>query len=444
VPRAALAALLILTSCIPYAPRPLDPAANAAAVEGRRLDDPALRVYAEQSLGHPFATWPPATWDLEALTAAALYFNPDVAVARAEHASALAAVTTAQERPNPAVNASLQHKDSDPALSPWVSSFGIDLTIETAGKRAARVAQANESAEAAQARIASVAWSVRSRLRARLLDVFAAELRTPVFTDEERIESDIVAIFAKRLELGEASRPDLSRARIALDQTRLLLLGARRAAAEGHAGVAGAIGIPDAALGAVDVQAFAVTPPGDLAASREAALTARPDVLAALHDFASADAALRLEVARQYPDVHFTPSFGWDQGTLTWLLGAAADVPLFHRHEGPIGEAVAKREEAAARFTAVQVAVLSSLDAAGQGVRFARERLDAAEALVKSQQTQFATVQRQFDAGEIDRLALRSSELEVAAARLARADAWIELQQALGATEDAMQRPLTK
>src|SRR5260221_136210 len=198
VPRAALAALLVLTSCVPYAPRLLDPAANAAAVEGRRLDDPALRAYAEQSLGHPFATWPPPRWDLEALTAAALYFNPDVALARAAHAGALAAVTTAGERPNPTVNASLQHKDSDPALSPWVSSFGIDLTIETGGKRAARVGQARESAEAAQARIASAAWNARSRVRARLLDVYAAQLRAPLFTDEERIQNDIVAIFAKR------------------------------------------------------------------------------------------------------------------------------------------------------------------------------------------------------------------------------------------------------
>ena len=177
---------------------------------------------------------------------------------------------------------------------------------------------------------------------------------------------------------------------------------------------------------------------------RQAALTSRPDVLAALHDYASADAALRLEVARQIPDIHLTPAFGWDQGTFTWLLGAISEVPLFNRHEGPMGEAVARREEAAARFTAVQLAVLASLDAAAQGVRFAREKLGAAEALVKTQESQFRTVQRQFDVGEIDRLALRSSELEVAAAQLARADAWIELQQALGAAEDAMQRPLTK
>lgn len=439
VPRAALAALLALTSCIPYVPRPLDPAASATALEMRRLDDPALRAYAEQSLGHPITTW-----DVDALSAAALYFNPDVAVARAEHATALAAMKTAGERPNPTVNASLQHKDSDPNLSPWVSSFGVDLTLETAGKLGARVAQARAGAEAAQARIASVAWNARSRVRARMLDVYAARLRMPALADEERIEDDIVAIFAKRLELGEASQPDLSRARIAAGQTKLLLVDARRAAAAGHAGIAAAVGIADTNLGEVDTKAFDAAPEVDLASSRAAVLTARPDVLAALHDYAAADAALRLEVARQVPDVHLTPSFGWDQGTLTWLLGAAADVPLFNRHEGPIAEASARRDEAAARFAAVQSDVLASLDAAAQGVRFAREKLAAAESLVKSQETQFATVQKQFDAGEIDRLALRSSELEVAAARLARADAWIELQQALGAVEDALQRPLTK
>lgn len=437
--RAALAALLGLTACIPYTPRPLDPAAGVAALDARRLDDPALHVYIEQSLGHAITAW-----DVETLSAAALYYNPEIAVARAEHATAVAAMTTARERPNPTVNASLQRKDSDPSFSPWVSSFGIDLPFETAGKRGARVAQARAGADAAQARIATVAWNARSHVRARLLDVYAAQLRMPALAEEERIENDIVAIFAKRLELGEASQPDLSRARIALGQTNLLLVDARRVRAEGHAGIAAAIGIPDAVLGDVDAHAFDATHDVDLATSREAALAARPDVLAALHNYAAADAAYRLEVARQYPDIHLTPSFGWDQGTATWLLGAAAEIPLFNRHKGPIAEASARRDEAAARFTVVQAAVLASLDTAAQGLRFAREKLTASEALVASQEKQFSSVQRQFDAGEIDRLALRSSELEVAAARLARAEAWIELQQALGAVEDALQRPLTK
>lgn len=439
-----LVALFVLTSCIAYVPRPLEPAGNAAAIEQRRLDDPALRAYAESSLGRAFGTWPPAAWDLDALTAAAFYFNPDVAVARAEQASALAAVTTAGERPNPVGNASLQRKNSDPSLSPWVSSFGIDLTLETAGKRGLRVAQARAGADAAKARVASAAWLARSHVRARLLDLYAARLRGPALADEELIENDIVEVFGKRLEVGEGSQPELSRARIALGQTRLLVIDARRAEADAHAGIAGAIGVANAALGELDARGFDAAPEIDIAAAREAALTARPDVLAALHEYAAADAALRLEVARQVPDLHLTPSFGWDQGTATWLIGAASDLPIFNRHEGPIAEAMARREEAAARFTAVQAAVLTALDTSAEGVRFAREKLAAAESLLKSQQTQFAAVQRQFDAGEIDRLALRSSELEVAAARLARADAWIELQQSLGAVEDALQRPVTK
>jgi hypothetical protein len=50
------------------------------------------------------------------------------------------------------------------------------------------------------------------------------------------------------------------------------------------------------------------------------------------------------------------------------------------------------------------------------------------------------TAQRTFRAGEISRLELGSVQLELYTGALARLDALIKAQQALGALEDAMQR----
>lgn len=440
--RSLLIVAITATACISYTPRPLDPKTNAAAIEQRRLDDPALHAFVEKSLDATLPQWPPATWSVDTLTAAALYFNPDVAVARAAHATDVAGIATAGERPNPVLSASLQRKNSDPGLlSPWVSSFGIDFPFELPAKRRGRIAQATENAAASEARIGAVAWGVRSRIRGRMLDIRTAGVHHDLLARQQAIQKDIVEIFTKRLQLGEAAQPDLSRARVALYQTTLLIADADRLAAEARAGIAGALGVPESAIGTAG---FAFTPIATTfdPALRDQALTGRPDVIAALHDFAAADAALRLEVARQYPDIHLQPAFGWDQGTRTWTVGGAAEIPVMNQHRGPIGEALARREEMATRFTAMQTNVLAQWDAAIASATSARRKLDAATAVLREAERQFVTVQQQFDAGEIDRLALDSSKLELEAARLAQADAEIDLQQTAGAVEDALQRPL--
>lgn len=419
----AIAAIACLAfSCVRYVPRPIDASAIAQELRSRTLE-----------LNEPLT--------LEKLTAEMWRLNPDVAVARAQYETALAAITTSRERPNPTVSASLQRKNDPGIQSPWVSNFGIDLPVEFPSKRRARVDEARENAYSALAHIGSVAWQARSRLRARLLDAWAAERREQVLNSEIGIQRDIVEAFDKRVELGEAARPDLSRARISLTQTTLLVHDVRRLAAEARAGVAAAIGVPVSALGK---QRLAWAPHGSEVTDdlRDVALTTRPDLVAAIHDYKSADAALRLAVAQQFPDVHLQPALGWDQGTRTWTLGGAAEIPLLNQHRGPIAEAAARRNEAAARLIAIQASVIADFDAAQAAVIAAREKLKDAESLVQSEESIVTNTRKQFEAGEIDRLALRSAELELETARLGRTDAQAELQQALGLAEDAIQQPL--
>jgi len=51
-----------------------------------------------------------------------------------------------------------------------------------------------------------------------------------------------------------------------------------------------------------------------------------------------------------------------------------------------------------------------------------------------------AEVRHAFDAGEEDRLALRTAELELQSALVARVDALAEVHAAVGAVEDGMQQ----
>src|SRR5262245_60911700 len=101
--RIALAAAL-LAGCRHVAPEPLSPAQIADRLEQRTLADPGLRDFIAGQRGRPLEPWPHTQWTVDDLTFAALFFSPDLNVARAIADVATAQIGTASERPNPTLS----------------------------------------------------------------------------------------------------------------------------------------------------------------------------------------------------------------------------------------------------------------------------------------------------------------------------------------------------
>jgi outer membrane protein TolC len=114
---------------------------------------------------------------LESLTLAAFYFSPELDVARAQWATARAAMRTAGQRPNPSLSVAPQYNTTTFSPSPWIAAVNLDLPLETAGKRGHRIAQARHLSDAAKLNIASTAWQVRGRLRRRGLSTGPGSFR---------------------------------------------------------------------------------------------------------------------------------------------------------------------------------------------------------------------------------------------------------------------------
>ena len=94
--------ILSVTGCARFQDHQLNPADSALRIEARSLSSPALRKFIEGVVGHK-ANWPFKTWDINRLTLAAVYYHPDLALARAQAETADAATTTAGQRPNPSI-----------------------------------------------------------------------------------------------------------------------------------------------------------------------------------------------------------------------------------------------------------------------------------------------------------------------------------------------------
>ncbi len=442
-------ACALAAGCAHFEAKPISPAQTAAALESRALDDPGLKSFLDNNLHRDPAASPPTVWDFEMLVLAAFYFHPDLDVARAQWDVARAAIQTAGGRPNPVLSATpglnLSHINAAPGLSPWIPVVSFDLPLETAGKRGHRIAQARQLSESARLNIASTAWRVRANVRASLLGYSAARQRAALLRNQLAIREQIVALLDQQIQAGALAAPEAAVFRIALQRTRLELADAQRESAESRPRLAQSIGVPVRALDDVEVS---VAFPDNAAAGlntpeiRRQALLGRADILAGLAAYAAAQSALQLEIARQYPDVHLSPSYQFDQGDNKWSLGLTVELPVLNRNQGPIAEAVARRAEAAAEFNALQAKVLADVDSAMESLRATETSAALLRDLTDAQARSRDALAAQVSAGAATPLDLLSAQLELAEAEAGQLEARVKRQQALAAIEDAVQFPM--
>lgn len=437
---------MVLGGCASYRPAPISPADAARALDSRSLNDPRLQHFVALALGGPAGPAGLATWTLPALTLAAIYYHPDLDIAHAQLRAAEAGVVTAAQMPNPSLGFEDLHYS--PGAGAWVVAPVITFVVETFGKRAARTAEARHLAAAARLDLATAGWQVRGRVRAALLDLWAARRRLALTRRRLQLEDELVGLLERRLAVGEASSLDVSRERINRAQITFAIRDLERAEADAQTRLATAIGVPRAGLDHVAIALDAFDRPPKLPADtgtpawRLRALTGRSDVRAALQDYAAAQAALRLAVANQYPNLTLSPGYIYDAGLSGMLLLPALDLPVFNHNQGPVAEAAAKRQEAAARFTALQAKVMGTLDAAVTDARMTTRSVATGDALLADAEHRAHQVAQSFQAGEADRPALVTARIEAAATALSRFDAVVQRLQAIGALEDAMQAPL--
>ncbi len=443
-----LLALVIVTGCARYKyhAAPISPHALATSLQARGLDDPDLRSWMKQAAEYQPSSWPLKTWDLNALTLAAFYFNPDLDVARANAAAADAAIQTAEMKPNPSVSVGPGYESGD--QGPLTMAFSFSLPIETAGKRGYRIANATHLNLASRIQLAQTAWVVRSRVRSALVDYLFAVQAADLLRKEEALRSRYVNLTEQRFRVGEIPLPDVTTARIDLTTLRQTLSIAEGQVNTTHAALAAAIGIPESGLAgktlawpdANQPPAPAALPPKSM---RTAAVQNRLDVQRALEQYRAAQAALQLQVARQYPDIDLGPGYNYEEGANFIALSLSTVLPLRNRNEGPISEAEAQRKVAGAQLLAVQSTVIADTGKALRQYDAAYATQEEATRSVGQLETQQAAAMRMQQSGETDQLTVVAAQLQTSVAERARLDALHQAQLSLGLVEDALQRPIS-
>jgi outer membrane protein TolC len=441
-------ALTSACATVQVPPQPLAPQQTSSAFNARNLDDANLGGFVRAAMNEPGLVWPLAEWDLNTLTLAALYYHPDLDVARASWRETQAAIVTAGGRPNPDFGFTASFvRGGDAGVIPWILQPSVAFVVETAGKRGHRIAEAEAISEVGRLSIANVAWNVRSAVRGHLLDHLLAARELDVARAEEVVRADYAGALQTKLDFGDASRQEVDLARLELQRLRVTVRAAENRVEETRVALAGAVGVR-----AVSLDAARVTHPSidtlvplamlDIGALERNALLARTDILAALASYQAAEAAVRLEVARQFPDLQLGPGFRWRETERRWVFDFGVPIPLLNRNEGPIAEAVARRERAAADVLALQAATVDAIARSSARYAGALRELQTARDVLIAADIRHAAVREQFELGDVDRTAILGADLEVIVARGQVAAAVRKAHIELGILEQALQRPL--
>jgi outer membrane protein TolC len=436
----------VITACAPqtYKAKPLDLEALPAAYAGRNLIRDDLRDFLQHQ-GVSISKWPLSTWDRQALAAAALYYRPELAEARAGVAVAEAQMLTARGRANPEVNPQFQHhSDTAGKPTPWSIGTALNWVFERPAKRAARIAQAEAAADAARLAETAQAWPVRREVSEQLLSYFDATTRQAILQEQVRVQEEGVRLLQRRAELGEANQFEVSATRLELQRTRLTLSAAIAQMQNTRVALAGTLAVPVSALQELNLSLdiFKDFPGENLIAQpvlQKQALNGRAGIRQQLQQYQIAETALHTEVEKQYPDVVLNPSYLFDQANNVWTLAATVALPLLNHNEGPIAEARAQREREARRFESLQSQVITQLEQARNAYHTARMAAETAAPLLTELTGQEARIKHQIQFEETDQLALVRARLETLGTALAGHELRMQAWRSFLRLEDAVQ-----
>jgi outer membrane protein TolC len=419
-----------LAACAHYEPRPVSLERSAADYDAHRL--PALPAG--------------AAWSNAALLQAALANSPAVHEAAANYRAARAAARASRTPPPISLLMVAEYSRDAGGTTPWLLSGLLDIPLDYGAKRAARLDAADLAALQALYDYAEAIWTVRSAVAHARIERLAAERQALLAQQAVQLRRDRAQKLERRIRAGEDARPAGVTAAVELAAAERRVQDLVNLRMQADAALAKALGAPVSAVQPITLEPLpnTVTLPaaGDLAAWRREAALRRRDVLRAVADYAVAEQGLKLEVARQYPDVQVGPGYTFERGEHKIPFDLTLILPPRDLNKANIQSAEAKRVLAAARLDAVQAAVLAGVDQTAAALAGDVAGLERAlnQDLPLAHRADTAA-RKALAAGELDRIDQEAAQAAALDAELAGLDAWRAAWLADADLEDALRRP---
>ncbi|MDP3087795.1 MAG: TolC family protein [Methylotenera sp.] len=436
-----------------YQAKPLEPEKIVVSITERDPNSAEFKAYLIKQ-GYAEANLPLSTWGLHELTLCALFYHSKLDVAKAQYGLALSAINTASLKPAIGLGGSVgssNQKNDD--ISPWALDLQVSIPVQTTNKRAIKIEEAQHLAEVARLDIADTAWQLRQAIATDLLQLQQNTAQIAQLQNTLATHKKIISMLQKRVAAGLNSNTELSNYQLAQQESQFSLSAALAKTAAIHAKLAADCGLSIEKLVSLKIQNFdldntlkqqqaVLSDSMATKALQEKTLLNRIDIRRALSKYAAAESKIKLEIAKQTPDISLSPSWAFDLGDTIWSLGINSLLNLAKQNQTMIAEAMQLREVEAAQFEALQAQTLANLAQAQTQYQAANTVFIAQQQRTSEQIRQQQKQLKQFDAGLIDRLSLSQSDLNQHLTLQQLQIAQFAVLQAALNLEDVMQHPI--
>jgi len=440
-----------LSACQSYKRAPLDLASHNAALNTRLVaTDPIVQFLERLDKGSPGT---PDRFDLaDGLSLAeaevlALFYNPDLRLARLDAGVARATFETAGLWEDPQFG--FDGAEILSRTSPFEYGLTLSLTIPVSGRLGVEKDRAGSAYEAELRRIIDAEWSTRARVRSQWAVWSAASERLRLLNEVIEQTARIAEITDRLQAAGELTRVEARLLRAALVKARSDVAQAEFKETRARVTLHGLLGLLPAA--SVELVQMLPSPTSAPTVNVLDRLVESNTLLAVRRaEYLFAEESLRLEVQKQYPDITIGSGFGSEGGDDRLLLGVSLPIPILNGNRGGIAEARAERDVARAAAETTFERLAGELALAQASLDAARSQRNAFEReLVPMLDEQSDEVERLVELGEVNTLLLletvtgrfeaKSRLLDL---RLAEVSAAIQIEHLLGPREPAVPAPV--
>lgn len=442
---------LVLVGCghQAYTAKPLDPAQTAHTLSQKSLDNPAFKTYLLNN-GVAETAIPFQAWDINTLTHTALFYHADLAVVKEKLALAEYSIQAAGLKPTLGINGTLARSDrANGDINPMSYGLQVDIPFETTAKRAIKVEEAQHLAEVARMDAADIAWQLRHQIQVDWIEYQAHQRLLTLLEQEVTIYRQLTQMLQKRVAAGLGSNTELAQYQLMLQKAEIQLRNASAQSDSFKVKLAADIGLSAAQFSVIPIAPLteANTSPTqtDITAHtlQSDALINRIDIRRGLARYAAAESKLKLEIAKQVPDITLSPGYIFEFGDRVWSLGLGTLLNLLQQQPTLIAEAEQLRTIEGAQFEALQAEVIAQVESVHAQYRLALTTLHHAKEAQRAQHLYIAKIQRQFDAGLVDRLALTQAQLALSVATQDLNNATFDVLRKRALLENVVQRPLS-
>jgi outer membrane protein TolC len=435
----------MLAGCAHQPPAEDSPTALPTKAVTPSWNDPAvLKTWRELDA----AAQPDVTLSSAEVLAAALNFNPQVALARAQVELGRAGVLAARQRPNPVLSLTPERVlNAVAGASPWVAALSLVWPVQTAGKRALAIEQALAMSDVSLLNAANSVWNLRTAARSALCTAEQAEARTVLMREESALRADLSSRLDKQAAAGVASRYESARAHLERDAAvmRVRQSEIELNAAKHDLAAAAGMRLTDINARLLGTECLNARPRtfDDTAGSAAAnAVAARLDLRAKLAEFRAADAAWRAELARRYPDLNLGPGYTYDQGDRKITFTLSGELPIFSHNDAAIARARAELDRVTAEAQVLQQAILNGVDRARDQLSAAESQYESAMGMADETRQLLQRDEQRQASGEIDQPAVIVARIGMVTARAEVLNAQRAVVDAIAALEAAAQTTL--